>query len=121
MKPLLASELKKFLQRFDNFRGGEIRSINVISSTSLLITLVAQDAARAFDWVAIELEFNSVDDAKIIENSQLAFIDMENGITILNDGTFFAFGTNECSNISSVKNSTCFVVCKDLKFKESAF
>lgn len=121
MKPLLATELKKFLQRFDNFRGGEIRSIDVISPTTILITLVGQDSARGFDWVSVTLEFNSVNDARIIENSKLAFVNMEQGISIINNGILFAFGIDECYNFPSIENSACYVICSNLKFQEGAF
>ncbi len=121
MKPLLATQLDTFLQRFDNFRGGEIRSINVISPTKILMTLAGQDSARDFDWVSIKIEFNSVNDARVIESSKLKFIDMNNGINIINNDNLFAFGINECYNVSSAKNSICFVVCTDLKFQEGAF
>lgn len=121
MKPLLATELKKFLQRFDNFRDGEVRSIATISPTMIVITLAGQDSARDFDWISVELEFSSVRDAKVIENSKLNFVDMSNGISIINDDKLFAFATDECYNISSARNSTCFIVCSDIKFKEGAF
>ncbi|MCX6052933.1 MAG: hypothetical protein NTZ60_10570 [Campylobacterales bacterium] len=121
MKPLLATELKKFLQRFDNFRDGEIRSIDVMTSTTIIMTLVGQDSARGFDWISIKLEFNSVSDARVIENSKLGLIDMSNGVSIINDDNLFAFGIDECYNISSARNSTCFIVCSDIKFKEGAF
>ena len=121
MRPLIASGLNSFLQRFDNFRGGEIRSIEIISATIITITLVGQDSARAFDWVSVTLEFSSVIDAKVIENSKLSFIDMQSGISIINTGTLFAFAIDECSTISNIKSSACFVVCSDLKYKEGAF
>jgi hypothetical protein len=121
MKPLLATHLDTFLQRFDNFKGGEIRSIDVTSPTQIVMTLAGQDSARSFDWITIKLEFNSVSDARVIENSKLKFIDMSNGITIINNDNIFAFGIDECYNISSTKNSACFVVCTDLKFQEGAF
>ncbi len=121
MKPLLATELKKFLQRFDNFKGGEIRSMDVIKPTTIVITLAGQDSARGFDWISITMEFSSVIDARVLENAKLNYIDMSNGISIINENNLFAFGIDECYNISSTKNSTCFVICGDLKFKEGAF
>jgi hypothetical protein len=121
MKPLLATELSKFLQRFDNFKGGEIRSIDIISPTEIVVTLAGQDAARAYDWITVALKFSCVSDARVIENSKLSLIDMDNGISIINDDNLFAFGIDECYNISSAKNSTCYVVSRDLKFREGAF
>ena len=121
MKPLLATELKKFLQRFDSFRGGEIRSIDVITPTTIRMILVGQDSARDFDWISVELEFSSVSDARIMKSSKLNLIDMSNGASIINDDNLFAFGIDECYNISSARNSTCFIVCSNIKFKEGAF
>ncbi len=96
MKPLLATQLDTFLQRFDNFRGGEIRSIDVISPTKIVMTLAGQDSARSFDWITIKLEFNSVSDARVIENSKLKFIDMNNGITIINNDMAVSYKNTYC-------------------------
>ena len=121
MRPLLQKDIQQFLERFDNFKESEIRSLDVISPTTLTLTLTAQDAARGFDWISVEFEFNGVEDAKIVQESQLDFLDMSEGISLLFEENLFAFGVGECYNIAAVKNSACYIVSKGLKYQEGAF
>lgn len=121
MRPLSASSLDSFLKRFDNFRDAELRSIEVMSPSVIRIILAGQDSARAYDWMTIEFEFNGVQDAKLLESSKLSFVDMSDGISIINVNNLFAFGIGKCYNIEGIKNSTCQVVSSSLKYREGLF
>ena len=120
MKPLLAKDLAAFMQRFNNFKDGEFRSLEVISPTTMKIILAGQDEARAFDWIIIELEFNGVSDARLLDSSKLHLVDMSDGVNLIHDKKI-AFGIGEYDNISSMKNSTCYIICKDVKYQEGTF
>lgn len=120
MKPLLAKDLAAFMQRFNNFKDGEFRSLEVISPTTIKITLAGQDEARAFDWISLELEFTGVNDARLLENSKLHLIDMNEGVNLIHD-EYFAFALGEYNNISSIKNSTCYIIATDIKYQEGNF
>lgn len=121
MKPLLAKDIDSFIQRFNNFKDGDIRSIEIISPSQMRITLAGQDNARSFDWVSLALEFSGVSDAKLIENSKLSFIDMSEGITLLSTHGSIAFSIGEYSQFPMLKNSLLYIVCTSLKYKEGAF
>jgi len=120
MKPLLAKDLAAFMLRFNNFKDGEFRSLEVISPTTMKITLAGQDEARAFDWISLELEFNGVNDAKLLESSKLHLVDMNDGINIIYDKNF-AFALGEYNTLSSITNSICYIVCTDIKYQEGKF
>ena len=119
MKPLI--EIESFLKRFDNFRDSELRSIEVINATTISVTLAGQDSARDFDWISVKLEFHGIDDAKLIETKRIPFIDMSNGITIINQDNTLAFGIDECYNLSSIKNSVCYILSSTIKYEEDLF
>jgi len=121
MKPLDASQITKFLERFDDFKESEIRSLEIISPTEMKITLTAQDRARAFDWVTVTMLFNGVSDAKLIDESKLGFVDMDNGITILKEGDSFAFGLGHYKNISALKDAQLYLISQTIKYNEGAF
>jgi len=121
MKPLLAKELGSFLQRFENFQDAELRNIEVISPTTLKVTMAAQDSAREFDWVSIELEFNNVEDAKLLESSKLSFVDMSEGITLIHENNKFAFGITNGYNIANIQDAQCYIVSENVKYQESNF
>ena len=121
MKPLSVNSIESFLKRFDNFRDGELRSIKILSPTSMLITLAGQDTAREFDWISMQFEFSNINNANLIEDSKLSLVDMSDGISIINVENQFAFGIGKCYNISSVKSSTCYIISSDLKYQEDLF
>ena len=120
MKPLLAKHLAAFMQRFNNFKDGEFRSLEVISPTIMKIILAGQDETRAFDWISLELEFNGVSDARLLDSAKLHLVDMSEGINLIYDRNF-AFAVGEYNNLSNIKDSACYIVCRDLKYKESRF
>lgn len=120
MKPLLVKNLAAFMQRFNNFKDGEFRSLEVISPTNMKIILAGQDEARAFDWITLELEFNGVNDARLLENSKLHLLDMSEGVNLIYD-TNFAFGLGEYETLSSITNSTCYIISTDIKYQEGNF
>jgi hypothetical protein len=119
VKPI--TDVEEFVKRFDNFKDGEIRSMKIISPTTMLVTLAGQDSARAFDWITIDLEFSGVSDARLLEDSKLSLIDMNDGISIINENNKFAFGIGECNNISGIKNATAYIESDNLKYEEGSF
>lgn len=121
MKPLLAKDVAAFMQRFDNFRDGEVRSVKIISPTQMQVTLAGQDNARAFDWITITFEFNNIRDARLLEESKLHLIDMSEGITCLYEESSFAFGIGQSYDMSSIKNTTSYIISENLKYQEGLF
>ena len=121
MKPLFAKNITSLLTRFDNFSDGELRSIEIISSTIIKITLAGQDSARGFDWVTICFEFSGVSDAKLLNDSKLSLIDMTSGITIIYEDNNFIFGIGEYKSLQNIKNSICFIISSTLKYEEGIF
>ena len=121
MKPLTPNNIPTFLERFNNFKDAEFRSLEVVSPLQIKLVFALQDAARAFDWITIELEFNGVSDARLLEHNRLSFVDMGDGANIVKDDDLFAFGIGECYNISNIKNSICYLIATDLKYKEGSF
>lgn len=119
MKPLL--NVEKFLKRFNNFKDGELRSIEIISPTQMKVTLAGQDEARAYDWISVVLEFSGITDAKLLKDSVMSLIDMSEGISIINNNNSLAFALGECYNISSIKSAISFIEFSDLKYQENLF
>ncbi|QOP42314.1 hypothetical protein [Sulfurimonas marina] len=121
MKPLTQTGLTEFLERFENFKGAELRSVEVINPFEIKVVLATQDKARAFDWITIELLFSEVEAANLVEDNQLNFIDMENGASIIYEENKFAFGIGECYNISTIKSSSLYLISNTLKYQEGQF
>jgi hypothetical protein len=119
VKPL--TNIEEFLKRFNNFKDGELRSIEVISPTTMLVKLAGQDEARAFDWISVKLEFNNISDARLLDDSKLSLIDMNDGISIIKNDNNITFGIGQCYNESSIKNSSSYIKSQTVKFEEGQF
>ena len=109
------------LERFSHFRDAEFRSLEILSPSEIKMTFATQDSARDFDWITVELQFYGVSDARLLQEHQLSLVDLSDGISILKEGTGFAFGVGECYNLSTIKSSSCFVIFSTLKYKEGLF
>ena len=121
MKPLSSSAIENFLERFDNFVDAEFRSVEIVDPFEIKVTLAAQDKARDFDWVTVSLLFSGVEAANLVEENQLAFLDMSEGVSILFEDTHFAFGTTKCYNTSALQSASLYIIAKTLKYEEGAF
>lgn len=121
MRPLLSKELPNFIKRFGNFIDVEVRSIEILSPTTIKITIACQDASRAFDWIALELEFSNVTDAKLIDNSKLSFIDTSSGMSLIYENNNFHFCIGDYSNISGIKSAISYLISSNIKYEENSF
>ena len=117
MKNLAKQDLKAFLERFDNFSGGELVSLEVCSPTMFKIALTVQDKDRAFDWVDLNFELSGVNDAKLLDESALKAVDMGEGgnITFTDEGIEVGFGSDE------YLSSPLHIRAEILKFEETNF
>ena len=121
MKPLHVSSLKEFLARFESFVGSEIKSISIKSPTAIEIRISVQDSGRGFDWIDVNLECLNVSDAKLLDESKLSFLDMQEGISIFFDDKKFVFSYGKYDSIESAKDSPLYIICDSIKFEELPF
>jgi hypothetical protein len=121
MRPLLKNDLESFLKRFGNFIDAEFRSIEILTPTTLKITLAAQDSARGFDWITLELEFSGVSNARLLESSKLLHADLSEGITLLFAENSFVFALGAYNSFSATANSACYIKASSLKYAEGSF
>jgi len=117
MKPLSKNDLNSFLERFDDMRGGELVSLEILSPVAFKIVLTAQDKNRAFDWVNLTLEVHGVSDAKLLDDTALKAVDMQEGgnIAFTHEGIELGFGSEE------YLSSPLHLSAQTLKYEESSF
>ena len=121
MKPLHVSGIQTFLSRFERFSLSEIKSITINSPSVIEIQFSVQDTGRAYDWIDVVFELSNVSDAKLIENSKLAFLDMSEGINIISEENKFALCHGQYSSLKTAKDSPLYIICESIKFKELPF
>ena len=121
MKPLLAKELTTFTKRFSDFINCEIRSLEIVTSTTIKLSLATQDKSRGFNWISLNFEFNSVSDAKLIDESKFHLLDTSEGVSLIYDKNSFAFAIGNYKNISRIKNAVIYVIAANIKYEENKF
>jgi len=121
MKPLLAKDLPNFVKRFGNFVDAEIRKIEVISPTVIQLVIACQDSARGFDWLTLNLEFNGIADARLLEESKFLLVDMSNGISLIDEENSFALAIGDYHNLSGIKNAISYIISSSIKYEEGPF
>ncbi len=121
MRPLLKKEIDTFLDRFGSFVDSEFRSIEIVSPSTVKITLSAQDSARGFDWITVDLEFDSVSDALLPQSSKLPHLDMGDGVTIISQNNLFAFAVGSYDSFSNITDSICYIKADSIKYSQGAF
>ena len=121
MKPLNAAGIAKLLERFDDFKGSEIRSLEIKSPTEIEMSFALQDKARAYDWITLNLLFSGVCDAKLVDANKLEYIDMSDGVSILYEKSLFHFAVGSYTTGASIKDALLYIVSENIKYNEGAF
>ncbi len=111
MKPLLKKDLPAFIQRFENFKDAEFRSLKVLSPSEMRIDFALQDAARDYDWISISLEFTNVTDASIVNEDKIHLLDMSGGASLFFKENF----------TFKITNTSFYIKASSIKFQEDPF
>ena len=117
IKPLSKNDLKAFQERFDDARGGEVVSLQMLTPISFKIALTVQDKNRAFDWDNLNLEMQCLTDAKLLDDNALRAVDMQEGMNInfTQAGIEIGFGSDE------YLSSPLRLCATNLKYEETDF
>ncbi len=119
MKPLTSPNT--LLERIDHAIDGVVRSVTIQSPTVMTITLSVQDKGREYDWINIAFEVSSIMDARLVDESKLAFLDMSEGISVLADGHQVGIGIGRSSSIDNLKDLPLFLLGDAIKYEELNF
>ncbi len=121
MKPLHASDIESFNKRFNSLIDAQLRRVDVISPTTMLVIFSVQDENRAYDWINLELEVSGVSDARLIDESKISFVDMSEGVSILFEENSVIISVGKYSSVESASNAPLFIKGGTLKYQENTF
>jgi hypothetical protein len=121
MKPLLHKDIPTFLERFCHFQDGEIVQLSILSPSELQLTLATQDKARDFDWVHVVFTFFGIENARLLENTQLQLVDMSDGISIISDSSRIGFAIGHYSHITSLEDAVFYIIAENIKYEDKTF
>ncbi len=122
VKPLsTAPAASALLERILNGEGAMLRSLTVKGPTFAALTLSVQDKQRGFDWINITFEIGGMNDARLLDDKQLGFIDTDEGITLLFEDGVCGIGVGRYSTLEALKSAPLYLTGSSLKYEEGAF
>ena len=110
-------EIDTLLKKYNNFKYEQIRSIQQLPDGSKIVTLVVQDEDGE-DINTVKLEFNNINDSKILVNDVLSFLDMTSGITLIKENNLYGFAIGSGTAMLHVHNAPLYIIASDVKVIE---
>ena len=122
MKPLVTQKsVKMLLERFERGIDAQNIRITVKSATKIEVQLSLQDTHREYNWIDVVFEIDGVSDARLLEENQLAHIDMSEGFSLIVTSCVTGFCIGNYTNSSNFRDSCLFIVGESLKYNELPF
>jgi len=110
-------QINTLLEKYNNFKDAQIRSIQTLSDSSKVLTLVIQDDDGE-DINSVKIEFNNVANSKILDNSVLSYMDMGFGISIIKEHDLYGFALGSGTAMLHVLNAPLYIVASDINIEE---
>ena len=110
-------KINTLLEKYNNFKDAQIRSIQQLSDSSKVVTLVVQDDDGE-DLNTVKIEFNNVTNSKILDNSVLSYMDMGFGISIIKEHDLYGFALGKGTAMLHVLNAPLYIIASDINIEE---
>ena len=110
-------QINTLLEKYNNFKDAQIRSIQSLSDTSKVLTIVVQDDDGE-DLNTVKIEFKNITNSQILDNSVLSYMDMGFGISIIKEHDLYGFALGKGTAMLHVLNAPLFIVASDIKIEE---
>lgn len=110
-------EINALLEKYNNFKDAQLRSIQELSDTSKVLTIVIQDDDGE-DINTVKIEFKDVTDSRILVNSVLGYLDMGFGVSIIKENNLYGFALNKGTAMLHVLNAPLYIISSDIKIEE---
>jgi hypothetical protein len=107
-------EINTLLEKYNNFKGAQIRSVEYISLTERIVTLGDEDEDGE-DMYSVKLTFSDIQSSKILEQSVLSYLDMSSGITLIKENGLYGFSIGKGSAMLHVHNAPIYIVAAKIK------
>ena len=109
--------INSLLEKYDNFKDAQIRSIQALSDSSKVLTIVVQDDDGE-DIHTVKIEFINITNSQILDNSVLPYMDMGFGISIIKEHDLYGFALGKGTAMLHVLNAPLYIVASDISIEE---
>jgi len=110
-------QVNNLLEKYDDFRMAQIRSIEPTSDSSKMLTMVIQDDDGE-DTNIIYIEFKDIKSSKILINSVLPMLDMMGGISLVKENNLYGFALGRDTAMLHVQNAPLYIIASDISIEE---
>ena len=110
-------QISPLLEKYDNFRYAQIRSVQQLANASKIVTMVVQDDDGE-DLNTVEIEFKNINDSKILVDSVLSYLDMTSGISLIKENDLYGFAIGSASSMVHVHSAPLFIIASNIKVEE---
>ena len=110
-------QIDTILKKYNNFKDAQVRSVQNLTESSKLLTLVVQDDDGE-DINTVKVTFNNINDSRVLVNDVLPFLDMMSGITILKENNLYGFAVGNCSAMLHVHSAPMYIISSDIEIEE---
>lgn len=110
-------KINTILEKYNNFKDAQIRSIQPLSDTSKMVTLVIQDD-EGEDLNTVNIEFHDIKESKILINSVLPMLDMMSGISLVKEHGLYGFAPGSGTAMFHVHSAPMYIVASEVTIKE---
>ena len=122
MKPLSsASAASSLSERILHGEGAMLHSLNLGGPTSATLRISVQDKHRGYDWIDMMFEINGMNDARLIDDDKLGFLDTDEGITIMFENGMWGLGVGRYGSLEALKSAPLYCIGASLKYEEAPF
>ena len=122
VKPLSTpSAAAVLLERVINGEGAMLRSLALNGPTTATLTLSVQDKHRGYDWIDISFEMSGINDARLVDDKQLDFIDTDDGITVVFENGQWGLAVGRYGGLEALKSAPFYFIGTSLKYEEAPF
>jgi len=121
MTPLQPHKIQELLTRIDNAVDGELVAVTMNHPQNFTVELSVQDKNRGYDWINIAFEIDAVFDARLVDDTKLAMLDMSEGITLLFEDGKCGFGLGAYKSMEALKSASFFLLGETVKYEERPF
>lgn len=109
--------INAILKKYNNFKDAQLRSIQPLSDSSKVLTLVIQDDDGE-DINTIKIEFNNITKSQILDNSVLSYMDMGFGISLIKEHDLYGFALGNGTAMLHVHNAPLYIIASEVRIEE---
>lgn len=111
-------EINTLLNKHNNFKYAQVRSIEQLTDNSRTLTIVVLDDDGEEDLHTIKIEFINIKNSRILQNNVLGYLDMSFGISIIKENNLYGFALGRGTAMLHVHNAPLFIISTDIKIEE---